>query len=558
MRTTQKKGLKKLSVSATWCFAVGLLLCLNLAACCQTSTVVIAEVMYDHPLYDNEATATGHEGEYISLYNYDEEDVDISGWRIEITDMLALPLKQFRYTIPAGTVLPGSGISVIASRTANSNFNVLPFYGMEYADSSDMDFIVLYTSSLAFPDTRSRIRIYDAKGLLQDELIYDGKSNALPDEPILRAENAVNPSRPLSETVSIQRQKIIIREGKRVIARSDYFAPDPELTVQLFNYIPEEYSYTAPPSVLDNKPGTDTLNLSGTVTGNQDHRASNIISSQVIKSGETQYWAEDEIVLENGFELKNGAEFNAFIEPDSVHHVKFMTYNLHGNHTKYEKHAKVIKDANPDVVAIQEVRGNKNFEILKEESGYSGNRCFTVAIVHYGIGILWKPETVGYPIDKSYNKVKTDDYWYEKHRAYMVAEFQDFCFISTHYSQNQEGRIKMSRKILGNTLVQKCRNNGKPIYMAGDMNEGYYDPAIKMLTDDGFEVLNNVKRNIDSTYVDATRESGSMIDLILEHNINPYHKTISRGVPMDSIQKVQFFKEGISDHLPYRVKVKIK
>lgn len=368
MRKTQKRVLDKRKLPAAWCLVVAIFFGLHLSSRCQTFPVVIAEVMYAHQPYDNE------------------------------------------------TVLPESGTAIIASRAANRNFDILPFYGIE------------------------------------------------------TPEDAEYPERPLSETVSIQREKIIV---------------------------------------------------------------------------------------EDRLELKERAELSAFIERDSVHLVKMMTYNLHGNHTDYEKHAKVIKDANPDVVAIQEVRGNKNFEILKEKSGYRGNRCFTIGIVHYGIGILWNPDAVGCPINKSYNTVKTDDYWYEKKRAYMVAEFQDFCFISTHYSLNQDGRNKMSRKILENSLAQKCKESGKPLYIAGDMNEGYDDPAVKMLTDNGYEVLNNVER-INGTYIDATRQSGSMIDLILEYNINPYHKTIYRGVPMDSIQKVQFFKEGISDHLPYKVKVKIR
>ena len=53
-------------------------------------------------------------------------------------------------------------------------------------------------------------------------------------------------------------------------------------------------------------------------------------------------------------------------------------------------------------------------------------------------------------------------------------------------------------------------------------------------------------------------EGGNMIDLILEYNTNPYHKTINRGVPMNKEEREQFFEDKISDHLPYFVKVKIR
>lgn len=547
-------------MKTTWCFVIGLFFCVNFAAWCQTSTVVIAEVMYDHPFYDNETVKTGHEGEFISLYNYDEEDVDISGWRIEITDMMVSPQKQYLYTIPANTILPESGMAIIASRAFNSNFNVLQFYESEMPEETE-GYFLLYTLTLAFPDTRTRIRLYDAQNTIQDELVYDGESTTLSNESPLRAKNTANLLRPRTETVSIQREKIIVKEGTRVISRTDYFAPDPERTVMLFNYIPEDYSYTAPPSLLS-AGVPDDLTLSGTASGTNDRRSKTITSNQVIESGTTQYWTEEEIVLGPGFEVKEGAEFVAGVERDSVHLVKMMTYNLRGNHTEYKKHAQVVKNANPDVVAVQEVRKKHKFKILKDSSGYSGDMKITVGIIQYGIGLLWNPAIVGNPIKKSYQKVKTKDSFWEKNRAYMVAAFHDFCFVSTHYSLKKDGREKMSQKILENSLVTQCQNEGKPVYIAGDLNEHIHDKAaLSILEEGGYELLNNKDfiqdRNKNYHYADSTKADGAMIDFIYEYNKNPYHKTMERGVPIPASQRKQFF-ENISDHLPYRVRVKIK
>ena len=560
MKTIQKRELKKLRIPAIWCFTLSLFLCLNLAAWCQTSTVVIAEVMYDHPLYDNEATKTGQKGEFMSLYNYGDEDVDISGWRIEITDLLASPQKQYSYTIPSKTILQESSVAVIASCPSNIIFDVLAFYEAETPEEADEN-VLLYTSDLAFPDTRSQIRIYDNRKQLQDELIYDGKSDAIPSEPLLRATNQVNTWRPIKETVSIQRKAITIDNGKHIIARINYFLPTPE-TVKLFDFVIDEFSDISNSSALPDSP----LSLSGTVNGNQSHTASNIESSQTITSGKVSYMAEESIVLEPGFEVQSGAEFTATIEPDSFHHLKIMTYNLKGNHTDYKKHGQVVKKSGADIVAIQEVRGNKNFKKLKKESGYRGNRCFTIGIVHYGIGILWNSKTIGFPIAKSYNTIWTWSLFNDKEkdfrRAYMVAEFQEFCFVSTHYSVDKSYRKEMTDSILSNKLVKKCQQKGKPIYIAGDLNADYQDSEITCFRNAGFEVLNNTKTEKDketgkNRYVDATRPKGGMPDLILEYNVNPNHKTIEKGIYTPEGWRDTWF-EQISDHLPYLVKVKIR
>lgn len=538
-------------------FLIVFLFVMGVAVQAQQSTVVIAEVMYDNPLYDNEALAPGKESEFMSLYNYGEDDVNIGGWRVVIAG-LAGSRGQTTYTVPANTMLPGMSLAIISSRPARSTFDIGNFYGM--VDSATSGNIVLYTSTLAYPDTRSRVRVYNAQDQIEDELVYDGLSAALSGEPLLRATNTVNLKRPMSSTVSIQREKIVIDEGQRIISRNDYYAYGSERLVQLFYYLLEDYSYTAPTSAI--KGGVpDDLTLTGTETGDKDYRTKTIVSSQIIANGKTQYWAEEGITLGPGFEVKPGADFVAGVERDSVHLVKLMTYNLHGQHTEYKEHAKVVKKANPDVVAVQEVRGLNKFKILKEKSGYEGKRFCT--IVDYGIGLLYKKSSVGDPINVKKQLVATYDKWCEIYRGFIVAEFRDFCFVATHFSLKKDGRKTMANRILENDLVQDCIQQGKPVYIAGDMNE---EPANKeqvsslpILDAAGFKILNN-KEKVQSTniYVDATLHGTFMIDLILEHNTNPYHKTIYRGIPMTENERSQFLEDEISDHLPYFVKVKIK
>ena len=520
---------------------IGVFLCLSLWAAAQTSlaqtsTVVIAEIMYDNPLQDNEAVRAGVQGEFLSLYNYGEEDVNIGGWRVGITDITSL--SKYTYTIPSGTMLPGMSLAVIASRSS-SLFKIETFYGIAKPEGSNS--IVLYTSSLAFPDTRSKVSIYNAQSVLEDEVTYDGISAALSGQILLRATNNVNSRRPISQTTSIQRQKIEVVEGNRVISRNDYYPATPAHTVQLFEYAPEEYSYTAPSTAYSSPPPANKT-LFGTISGNSDIRATTINSTQVISSGKTAYWAEEEIVLSPGFEVKAGAEFTAFINRDSVNHIKILTYNVHGvKHWDYADHARVIKNSEADIASIQEVKYYGKYKTLKDDTGLSGDWFGSWPGV-YGVAMLWNQSVVGSPITKSYKRIY--NLWNDEDlvRVFIVAEFQDFCFVATHYSTVIEYGTKMTELLLDDKLVKKCINNEKPVYIAGDMNAKPDEEPITKLKDAGFVVLDTV----------IAPGRNRRIDLILEHNRNPYHKTLESGIPVNT------GNWDLSDHFPYYSKVKIK
>ena len=521
----------------------------------QTSSVVIAEIMYDNPLQDNEAVRPGVNGEFLSVYNYGEDDVNVGGWRVEITD--ATSLSKYTYTIPANTVLPSMSLAIIASR-ASSTFDIWSFYGITKPDSSRD--VVLYTSTLAFPDTRSKVAIYNAKQALEDEVTYDGNSSALQGQTLLRAQNGIKSASPKSKILSIQRRNIVINEDKRVISRDDFSAD----TIQLFSYMPTGFSYTASP--ISSAPGSETLSLSGTVTGSSYKRACKIESSQIISVGRTTYLAEEEIVLKPGFEVKPGAELDATLNRESFHHVTMLTYNLGTKANGYDKHAEIVKDSKADVVSVQEVRREVNFNTLKEKSGLSGMMCVTIyyipkwlewarwlfepIAIRYGIGMLWNVNSIGAPIAHSTQVLDLPNDM-DKKRAFIVAEFQDFCFVATHYSLDAAYRLDMSNAILANWLVRKCLNSRKPVYIAGDLNAEAKDPnaaSLNRLKGEGFKILNNINDTTHSTFPQEDINKG-YIDLILEHNTNPYHKIIERGIPA---------RNTTSDHYPYSVKVKIK
>lgn len=526
----------------------------------QKSTVVIAEVLYDSPLAYSVSTV--HEGEFISLYNYEEEDVNIGGWRVQVTDLTSTQKSISTYTIPANTVLPAFSLAVIAPRRSNSTFDVGAFYGSEDSDSSGN--ITLYTQNLVFPDTRSRIRIYDAQNRVQDELTYDGITEPLAGESSLRADNGYCPGRPGNESVSIQRKSIKLNEAGHTISQSDYHSGTAN-PVQLYSFLLDEYSYASEAK------GSNSLvpveeNLTGTVTGNQERKASHITSSQVISGGKTIYLAEEEVVLAPGFEVKDGAEFEVTVERESFHIVPMLTYNLQGKHTPdYGVHAKYINQSGAAVVSVQEVRRAQRFKKLKEKTGMDGKMCTTIKIfgVKYGIGMLWDKDRVGTPerITKTTMETPKTDNEKDKSRGWIVAEFPEFCFVATHLSQEESYRRQMVQKILNNNIINNCKSVKKPIYIAGDMNSRPYSAIIRVFIDSGFQVLNDPNTVTCPEEGDKTGKKGSVIDLILEYNYkeNVYHRLIERGIPIPEEDRVKWmYTDKVSDHFPYFVKVKIK
>ena len=519
----------------------------------QKSTVVIAEVLYDSPFAFPESAL--NKGEFIFLYNYEEDDVNIGGWRVQVTDLMNSTQKTYTYTIPNNTILPAFSLAVIASRCAGSTFNIGDFYGSEDSDSSGN--ITLYTQDLVFPNTRSLIQIYDAQNSIQDELRYDGNTDSLPGETLLRASNGdVHPFLLGDRLVSIQRKSIKIKNARHTISRDDYYSGQTHF-VQLYSFLLDEYSYASEAK------GSNSLvpvnkTLTGTVTKNQEEKASNITSSQVIVSGKSVYLAEEEVVLGPGFEVKDGAEFELTVERDSFHVVPILTYNLQGKHTPdYGVHAKYINQSGAAIVSVQEVRGAQRFKTLKEKTGMEGTMCTTInwLVVKYGIGMLWDETKVGSPsrIKKSRTATLLDKDK-DTYRGYIMAEFPEFCFIATHFNATDDCCKRMTKKIFNEDIFKDCKGK-KPIYIAGDMNNEPGSTAIKRFTDNGFRVLN------DTSSEDHKTTTTRYIDLIMEHNNNQdkgYYKLIERGIPLTEEQKKEWRNNKVSDHFPYFVKVKMK
>ncbi|GAB1414616.1 hypothetical protein MASR2M117_00220 [Paludibacter sp.] len=225
--------------------------------------------------------------------------------------------------------------------------------------------------------------------------------------------------------------------------------------------------------------------------------------------------------------------------------ITFMTYNLYrdlpsnSQYSRIPDFARVISCCNADVIAIQEVRDISNLSKLKEETGFDGARYNTM--LFYGIGMLWNP-ALGTPkiTTKEINPLSssTDN----EIRAYMIAEFEDFYFIATHFSLDKNEQNRMAAEI-----IAYAKTVNKPVYVGGDFNATANDPSIMNFTGNNFIILND-----QTQFTFPVSNPEKQLDMILGFKrISKQHTVISRGIPVFPSEDLR----NLSDHLPYYVTI---
>lgn len=236
----------------------------------------------------------------------------------------------------------------------------------------------------------------------------------------------------------------------------------------------------------------------------------------------------------------------------NAENITFMTYNLQrGSLTNWQssridKLAQVIVSEGADVVAIQEIDSNSNFNNLKTKTGLQGT-WYDIAGNNYGIGILWKG-SLGTPTITNVKITPTIGSTDSESRAFIIAEFADFCFYSTHFSLNADDRDKMVEE-----MISRANAADKTVFVAGDFNAGPNYRAMLTLKSAGFNILNN-----DNDYTYPSSNPESMIDMLLGFRKNAadkYYTIVNRGIPT-APSGVTY--SDISDHLPYVVTVDLQ
>ena len=228
----------------------------------------------------------------------------------------------------------------------------------------------------------------------------------------------------------------------------------------------------------------------------------------------------------------------------SQNYLKIMSYNVRNGSgmdgvCNYQRAANVINNAQPDVVAIQEVdsvtgRSNQHYVLDELACRTQMHAYFSPAINFdggkYGIGILSKKEPI------SLQKMALPGS--EEARTLIVAEFEDYVFCCTHLSLTEKDRMTSLEIIKG--LEAKCN---KPFFIAGDMNAAPSSDFVKGLEKE-FKILSNKK--IPTWPADTPTDTIDYIAIGKNH---------AKGIENYGAQVLN--EPFASDHRPILVKVRM-
>ena len=174
--------------------------------------------------------------------------------------------------------------------------------------------------------------------------------------------------------------------------------------------------------------------------------------------------------------------------------LRLMSYNIRNGRgmddaTDLRRVAEAIREARPDVVAVQEVDSATERSGRVDVSRWLGER---VSLYHtyapaiefeggkYGVAVLSRERPL-----RAYAKPLPGR---EEARVSLWVEFEGYIFCCTHLSLTEEDRARSLP-----LLREEAARAGKPVFVAGDWNDTPGSPFIRALGED-FRLLNDTTR----------------------------------------------------------------
>ena len=227
--------------------------------------------------------------------------------------------------------------------------------------------------------------------------------------------------------------------------------------------------------------------------------------------------------------------------------IKIMTYNIMGtgiSRKRIANIAQVINQNNPDVIAIQEVN-NRNLSVLEnDEEGLLVQSTGLFSQFHplvgsyYGIGLLSKTKPLRVEKRTYQRRSGSKD---RENRGVIIAEFDTFYFISSHFSLDADDRDAATADIIN--FAQEAE---KPVFLAADFNAKPTYRCMVTLKKNGFKILTDI-----NTFTYPSDQPTNCIDMILGYdptgndNLTPS----DRGIAPAGAVNIKD-ENATSDHLP--------
>ena len=239
------------------------------------------------------------------------------------------------------------------------------------------------------------------------------------------------------------------------------------------------------------------------------------------------------------------AAFMAANAQSEIITLRVMTYNIrHGagmdDVVDLDRQAKIIQDAGPDIVGLQEVdsivpRSGKVDETayLAQRLGMYGSYGPAIPLSggKYGVAILSKERPLS---------VRNIPLPGKEPRTLLVCEFQDYVFATTHLDLEEENRLA-SLPI----ITEEASRHEKPFFICGDWNDEPDSKLITTMKKKNFVFMNNIT-DTSTSYTFPAGKPTITIDYIA-----------SLGRVFRSVRNKKVINEPVaSDHRPVYLEVR--
>ena len=226
----------------------------------------------------------------------------------------------------------------------------------------------------------------------------------------------------------------------------------------------------------------------------------------------------------------------------SAKKVRVMSYNVHNcigsdGIKSFKRCADIIRDAKPDIVAIQEVDSmasrRNNCYVLGEMAKHCGYHPYYGKTIPfqggaYGIGVLTKEKALSVEFHRLPCR--------REPRGLLVVEMKDYYLLATHLSLVKEDQWKSVEII--RDVASKLN---KPVFIAGDLNA---QPKSKTMA--AFKEFATILNDTSKATFSA-KKPHRCIDYVM--GTNGTFKSLNNHV---------YYGNLASDHLPLYVDVKYK
>lgn len=219
--------------------------------------------------------------------------------------------------------------------------------------------------------------------------------------------------------------------------------------------------------------------------------------------------------------------------------LRILSYNIRNgigmdNQMDYDRIAAVIKNVQPQVVALQELDSaterSQGVDVLAALAGKTGmHPSYGAAIPYkggkYGVGVLSR--------ERPLNSTTVPLPGKEEKRVLLMVEFDDYVLFCTHLSLTEADRLASAR-----IINEQVGRYTKPVFLAGDLNALPESAAIGELKQQ-WQLLSGLAYTIPST------KPNRCIDYIFASKGHDH--TVVKAEVLNGIEA--------SDHLPLYVEV---